>query len=117
LAAKARPIAGDNAVWCDSAEPKSIQELRQQGDNSINSQPVIKGKDSVWHAIQWLQQWTIVIDKKCINTINEFSSYQWMKNRQGENMNVPVSYNDHTISALRYATERDRLGMQCAIVT
>lgn len=109
LAAKAKPIVGSNPVWCDSAEPKSIQELRNQGENRINAQSVSKGPDSVWHALQWLQQWKIVIDRSCTNTINEFSQYQWKKNKDGESLNEPVGTNDHMIAALRYATEKDRL--------
>lgn len=117
LAAKMKPMVGDSTVWCDCAEPKSIQELRNQGVNRISAQPVTKGPDSVWHSLQWLQQWRIVIDKRCENTINEFSQYQWQKNKQGDNLNEPVGKNDHTIDALRYATERDRLGSQVSIVT
>lgn len=117
LAAKCKPMVGDNTVWCDSAEPKSINEMRGAGEHRINAQPASKGKDSVWHSIQWLQQWKIVIDKRCPNTINEFSQYQWQKNKQGETLNIPSGDNDHAIAALRYGTERDRLGARVAIVT
>ncbi len=116
LAAKAKPLVGDSTVWCDSAEPKSIAELHTQGPNTISAYPVAKGKDSVWHAIQWLQQWRFVIDKnRCPNTINEVSQYQWQKTKDGEAINQPVERDDHCIAALRYATERDRLGSQVAI--
>jgi len=117
LATKAKPLVGENTVWCDSAEPKSIHEMRHCSTHKINAQPVTKGRDSVWHSIQWLQQWKIVIDKSCTNTINEFSQYQWQKNKQGETLNIPVDSNDHSIAALRYATERDRLGSGVTLVT
>jgi phage terminase large subunit len=110
LAAKAKPICGNNPVWCDSAEPKSISELRNQGENRISAYPVKKGKDSVWHSIQWLQQQNIIIDKGCTDVIDEFSQYQWAKNKNGETLTEPVGVNDHLIAALRYATERDRIG-------
>ncbi len=116
LAAKAKPLVGGNTVWCDSAEPKSIAELHAQGENSISSYPVAKGRDSVWHSLQWLQQWHIIIDKnKCPHTINEFSQYQWQKTKDGQTINQPVEKNDHCIAALRYATERDRLGSGVSI--
>lgn len=117
LAVLCKPVCGDSTVWCDSAEPKSISELHNQGENRINSHPVTKGKDSVWHSIQWLQQWKIVIDRKCTNTVNEFSQYQWQKNKDGISLNEPVGVNDHCIAALRYATERDRLGAVVSLVT
>lgn len=117
LAAKAKPIVGEAPVWCDCAEPKSISELHNQGVNRINSHPVTKGKDSVWHSLQWLQQWHIVIDRRCTNTINEFSQYQWQKNKDGISLNEPIGTNDHAIAALRYATERDRIGAVVSIVT
>jgi phage terminase large subunit len=107
LAEKARPIVNDNTVWCDCAEPKSIAELRNA---RISAYPVSKGKDSVWHSIQWLQQWHIVINRRCYNTIGEFSQYQWQKDKHGTTLPEPVGTNDHIIAALRYATERDRIG-------
>lgn len=113
LAEKARPIVGENIVWCDSAEPKSIMELKTCG---IVAHAVAKGRDSVWHALQWLQQWHIVIDKRCVNTISEISQYQWQKNKNGETLTVPVEKDDHSIAALRYATERDRIGAVAAVV-
>jgi phage terminase large subunit len=115
LAAKIKPMVGSNCVWCDSAEPKSIREMHTYAENSINAYAVAKGRDSVWHSIQWLQQWKIIIDKRCTNTINEISQYQWQKNKDGISINEPVEINDHCIAALRYATERDRLGSTVGI--
>jgi phage terminase large subunit len=66
-----------------------------------------KGKDSVLHGIQWLQQQTIVIDKSCINARNEFMQYQWKEDRDGNAIRQPVDKNNHIIDALRYAYERD----------
>lgn len=116
LAVKAKPIVSKEPVWCDSAEPKSISELRQQGENSLYAYGVKKGKDSVWHGIQWLQQQKILIDKRCKYLIDEITQYQWQKNKNGETLNKPVDKNDHCIAALRYATERDRLGSNINIV-
>jgi len=117
LAAMIKPVCGDSTVWCDCAEPKSITELHNQGTNRINSHAVAKGKDSVWHSIQWLQQWKIVIDRGCPNTVNEFSQYQWQKNKDGVSLNEPIGTNDHCIAALRYATERDRMGATVSLLT
>jgi phage terminase large subunit len=89
-----------NYIWCDSAEPKSIKELRNYG---IKAQPVKKGQDSVVHGIQWLQQKNIIIDKKCVNFINEIQGYQWFKDKDGNVLNKPIPINDHLMDAIRYA--------------
>jgi phage terminase large subunit len=91
-------------VKCDSAEPKSIQELQNHG---VNALPARKGKDSVNFGIQWLQQQTIVIDTKCINTKNEISTYHWKQDKDGNSMRVPSEKNNHLIDAARYAHEDD----------
>jgi phage terminase large subunit len=93
-------------VVCDSAEPKSIVELRNHGVNASGSK---KGKDSVMFGIQWLQQRKIIIDKSCINAINEFQQYKWKEDKDGNAIRQPLGKNDHLISALRYAYEADML--------
>lgn len=106
LAGEVRQMIGDQHITCDSAEPKSIAELKQYGVRAIAAG---KGKDSILHGIQWLQQQEIVIDKQCINTRNEFQQYQWKKDKDGNNMRQPVEKNDHIIDALRYAYEKDMI--------
>ena len=107
LATILKPVVGSYPLKCDSAEAKSIHELRQYG---INASGAVKGKDSVWHGIQWLQQQKIVIDKRCINTKNEFQQYQWSKDKHGNSTNIPVDKHNHIIDALRYAYEQDMRG-------
>ena len=104
IAEMIKPIVGREYVVCDSAEPKSIKELKQYGINAI---PAQKGKDSVLFGIQWLQQHKIIIDRRCQNTINEFQLYQWRKDKDGNVLNEPIRRNDHAIDALRYALERE----------
>ena len=98
-------IGTDHIVW-DSAEPKSIAELMKYG---VTARGAGKGKDSVLHGIQWLQQQTIVIDKSCINARNEFMQYQWKEDKDGNAIRQPVDKNNHIIDALRYAYERDAI--------
>lgn len=89
---------------CDSAEPKSIEELRQGGIRAVGA---VKGKDSVRFGIQWLQQQEIIVDKRCQETINELQLYQWKKDKDGESLMQPVEKYDHHCDAIRYATEDD----------
>jgi phage terminase large subunit len=108
LADAIRPYSGNERVICDSAEPKSIQELVNCG---INAYPAAKGKDSVNFGIQWLQQQTIIIDKECINTQNEFRQYHWKEDRSGNSIRQPVDKNNHSIDQLRYALEDDMVNI------
>jgi len=106
LADETKDMIGQDMIVWDSAEPKSIAELVNYG---VIARGAVKGKDSVLHGIQWLQQQKIVIDKSCINARNEFMQYQWTEDRDGNAMRQPVDKNDHIIDALRYAYERDAL--------
>lgn len=111
---KAKDLVGKNVIWWDCAEPKSIMELQigfgvNGSHYSMNAEPVKKGKDSVIFGLQWLQQWKHVVDKNLANSINELSSFQWMKNKEGDPINQPLEVNDHAITAARYAFEQDML--------
>jgi hypothetical protein len=94
------PIVGKDIIRCDSAEPKSIQELRQYGLSG--AQAAIKGPGSINFGIQWLQQHDIVIHKSCQKTINDFTLYQWRKNKDGEVLNEPVDRDNDSIDSIRY---------------
>ena len=110
LAQEIKNMIGFEHIVCDSAEPKSIHELRGCG---ISAFPAKKGKDSVLFGIQWLQQQEIIIDPRCQHTKNEFQQYQW-KQIQGVAVPVPIDKNNHIIDALRYAYEgesRQNLGV------
>jgi phage terminase large subunit len=106
LAVELLRMVGRNVIYCDSAEPKSIAELRQHG---VNARAAQKGKDSVVFGIQWLQQQNIIIDKKCVNTRNEIEQYKWKEDKDGNAIRQPVDKMNHLIDALRYAYERDMI--------
>ena len=105
IADKIKPLVGKEYVVCDSAEPKSIEELTRCKVSALAAE---KGKDSVLFGIQWLQQQKIVVDKSCQNHINELQLYQWKKNKEGEVLNEPIDKNNHLIDALRYGYENER---------
>jgi len=93
------PIAGRELVVCDSAEPKSIAELRKYGVKAI---PCEKGKDSVKFGIKTLQTKKIHITKDSYNLSYELSGYMYVKDRSGE-VTDKTDGADHLIDALRYA--------------
>jgi len=104
LAQDLKRICGEDRIICDSAEPKSIKELQNYGVGATSAE---KGKDSVIHGIQWLQQQTIIIDAKCVNTKNEFMQYHWKEDKNGVAIREPADKNNHIIDGTRYAYERD----------
>lgn len=96
-------------IIADSAEPKSIAELRKLGLRRIKAAE--KGKDSIIHGIQYLQGYKIYIHPKCVNTIMEFENYTWQKDKKtGEYINKPIDDYCHLIDALRYGAEGIRKG-------
>lgn len=104
LADELTKFAGRHYVTCDSAEPKSIAELRNSG---IQALPARKGPDSVNHGIQWLQGHEIIVDTRCQNMRNELQLYQWRKDKDGNSLRVPEDKNNHLIDSLRYALESE----------
>jgi len=108
LAERVIELIGHDAVTCDSAEPKSIQELR---NHKVNALAAKKGKDSVTFGIDWLKQQDIIVDASCVNMQNELRQYHWKKDAGGNSMKIPVDKNNHLIDGgLRYAYESDMSG-------
>lgn len=86
-------------IWADSAEPKSIEEIRRAG---FNIKSVEKGKDSIVYGISVLQDKEILVTKSSVNLIKEFRSYSWDKDKAGKKLNKPIDDFNHAIDALRY---------------
>jgi len=85
---------------CDSAEPKSIMELRGFG---LSVEPAIKGADSVKSSIDILKRFKMNVTRDSVNLIKELNSYKWRVDKiTGNNINEPVDFNNHAIDALRY---------------
>lgn len=95
---------GREAIICDSAEPKSIAEMRRYGLNCIGAK---KGKDSVEYGIKFLQSLNeIIIDKnRCPETFREFYYYELEPDGNGGFRDGYPDKNNHTIDAVRYALE------------
>lgn len=102
LAGIVKSKIGNKLVICDSAEPKSIAELKRY---RVYASGAKKGPDSVDYGIKFLQKHKIIIDIKCQNFKNEISQYKWKQNKNGDILPVPVKEKDHLLDALRYAYE------------
>lgn len=90
---------GRKELICDSAEPKSIEELRRQGFNVF---PAIKGADSIKIGIDILKRFELCITKRSVNMIKELRAYQWEKDKEGKFTGKPIDFMNHTIDPLRY---------------
>jgi phage terminase large subunit len=86
-------------IYADSAEPKSISELKRFG---FQVKPVEKGRDSINYGIQIIQQKHILVTRRSKNLLDEFSKYSWKKNRDGGYDTTPIDSNNHACDALRY---------------
>lgn len=92
-------------ITADSAEPKSIDELKRLG---LRVRAAAKGKDSILNGIQWLQNYEIIIHPSCQNFINEISNYVWDSDKFGNTINKPIDDYNHLMDAMRYGTEKFR---------
>jgi phage terminase large subunit len=86
-------------IWCDSAEPRLIEELYRSG---LNTKAVKKGPDSISFGIGVLQNYKIHLTKRSQNLINEFYGYQWSVDKHGYATDTPEGGLDHLIDAVRY---------------
>jgi phage terminase large subunit len=91
-------VRGKN-IYADSAEPKSISELRQYGWNVKNA---VKGKDSVNYGIQLMQNDEFYVTSRSVNLINELRNYKWDVDSSGKSLNKPIDAFNHSIDSLRY---------------
>jgi len=89
-------------VVADSAEPKSIDEIKGYGLNIMGAQ---KGQGSVLQGIQYVQSQKIFITKRSLNTLKEYRNYLWLTNDDGVIINEPSTIWNHNMDAIRYGME------------
>ncbi len=91
-------------VTADSAEPKSIDRLRDLGMEHIKK--ARKGKDSIMNGIDFVQDYHIFVHPRCVNFLTEISNYQWdSDSKTGKKINKPIDDFNHLMDAMRYALE------------
>lgn len=93
-------VSGNSLVVADSAEPKSIDEIKTYGINTIGAN---KGKDSVCNGIQYVQELKISVTMSSSNIIREYNNYLWETDKDGKVLNVPEHKYSHSMDAIRYA--------------
>lgn len=86
-------------LWADSAEPKSISEIRAYGHKIAG---VTKGRDSVIYGINLINQNEIYVTSRSKNLIKELQGYVWAKDKEGNNIQKPTGVHPDCIDAARY---------------
>lgn len=88
-------------IYVDSAEPRSIQFLKNEGINAVGC---TKGKDSVKAGLMFLQDNLIIVHPSCRNFIMELENFSYIKSKQtGEWTEDTTHEYSHAIDACRYA--------------
>ncbi len=96
---------GKEIIYADSAEAKSIDEMKRYGVSRIR--PAKKGPNSIIQGVAFLSQFRFVVDDRCVNTKVELDNYTYQKDKKtGLYSNKPIedAFN-HIIDATRYAVE------------
>jgi phage terminase large subunit len=88
-----------DVVICDSAEPKSIDEIHAHGFNTHGAR---KGRDSIRSGISFLHSRPLAVTSRSVNLIRELRNYKWKEDKNGKQLNEPVDSFNHAIDAMRY---------------
>jgi phage terminase large subunit len=83
-------------IFCDNAEPKTIEEICRAG---YNAKPADK---AVLEGIRKIKGMPLYLIEGSTNLISEINSYKWKVNKNGETLDEPVKFRDHAMDALRY---------------
>ena len=89
-------------IWADSALPQNIEEVKR---NRFNIKPV--SKKTILHGLDLIRRHHVYITKDSKNIINEFSSYRYREDKDGNLLDVPEDDNNHAIDAIRYVLESE----------
>jgi len=92
-------ITRHDTIIADSAEPKSIEELRREG---FNVKPAKKGADSIRIGIDLMRRRKLYVHANSLDLQKEFRNYKWKTDRDGRLLPVPESMFDHGVDAVRY---------------
>jgi phage terminase large subunit len=88
-------------IFCDNAEPKTIEELRRAGYNAKEAD-----KD-VTEGIRKVKSMPLYITDRSTNILKEIKGYKWKTDINGrpvrdKDRDEPVKFMDHAMDAIRY---------------
>jgi len=85
-------------IFCDSAEPKSIEEIHRMG---WNVKPTYKGSINI--GIDMIRRYKLNVTESSLNIIKELRNYKYIEDKNGQLTNKPIDAFNHAIDALRYS--------------
>ena len=91
-------------IIADSAEPRLIKELQTEY-NILRLKESRKGKDSIMAGVSKLQGYSIFVHPSCTHIMDEFYSYCYQQDKEGNWLNKPEDKNNHLMDALRYSLQ------------
>lgn len=91
-------------IVADSENKRLIEEIKRKGVPHIKS--AIKGPNTIMPGVQFMQGFKIYIHPRCTHTIEEFNTYVFDKDKEGNWINKPIDDNNHIIDAIRYSLEQ-----------
>lgn len=97
-------------IYCDAAEPKTIEELCRAG---YNAKPADK---DVTEGIRKVKSMPVFITKNSHNVQKELKSYKWKTDKNGKVLDEPVKFNDHAADAVRYAVFTNSIAMKFKVI-
>lgn len=95
------------SITADNSDQRTNEELRRLGVRRLHS--AIKKPDSIMHGVQFLLGFKIYVHPNCEHAIEEFNTYIFDKDKEGNWLNKPIDKNNHFLDALRYSMERYHL--------
>ena len=101
IAYQLNKVGDKTEIICDSAEPKSIEELYRLG---LNVKPAKKGADSIRNGIDIIKRYPIQITSASVNLIKEIRNYKWQTDKNGNTLNKPLDQFNHLLDAFRYVS-------------
>jgi phage terminase large subunit len=89
-------------IYCDNAEPKTIEELKRAGYNAWEAD-----KD-VTEGIRKVKSYPLYLTEDSTNMLKEIKGYKWRTDNTGKvikdkDKDEPVKFLDHSMDAMRYA--------------
>lgn len=91
-------------IVADSAEGRLIAEIKNKGIPKIRKS--VKGKGSIMQGIQFIQGFDIYVHPSCEYVVEEFNTYTFEQDKEGNWLNKPIDKNNHLMDAMRYALEK-----------
>lgn len=90
-------------VVADSAEPKSIDEMKSYGTNIVGA---TKGQGSINQGILYVQDQKISVTSRSLNIIKEYRNYLWEVDKEGNQTNNPQKFMNHCMDSIRYGFDK-----------